>query len=165
MSCQQNQSQGLRWGTCGRTVKSRTCTKITTAEGLDPMHRQDQLPGGPAKGTQWDPPCSSALLPLSALWEGKRAKRPTGKIKERRCPSHPTVGFRTEAEQAGGDETFSSGMSFQHSFLHWTDSIVTEIKFFYLKVINVYFWYMWIIRKVMWMKIQGKEEKQLIEDL
>lgn len=109
------------------------------------------------------PPPSSPLLLI--LWECKRVKRPTGEIKERSCLSHPTTGFRSEAEQAGGDEKFSSGMSLQHSFLHWAGFHSHWNKSFYLKVIRVYFWYMWIIRKVMWMEIQGKEEKQLIEDI
>ena len=170
-----NRTRGkvLSWRTCVQRVKRGICMKpmkITTGESFKSVHSQNKLTPGPIKARQWDLPCfsPSSLLSIpsnSALWVGKRVKGPIGKIKERICLSHPTISFRSEAEKAGGDEKLSFGMNLQHWFLHWTGFHSYWNETFYLKVIGVHLWYMWIIRKVMWMKIQGTEEKWLTEEI
>lgn len=57
----------------------------------------------------------------------KKVEGLIGKIKDGICPPHPTMGFRSEAEQTGTEEKLSFGRNSQHWFLHWNESIAIEV--------------------------------------
>lgn len=66
-------------------------------------------------------PLSYPPHPVSLCFVSKKEGL-IGKLKDRICPPHPTMGFRSEAEQTGTEEKLSFGRNSQHWFLHWNES-------------------------------------------